>query len=75
MIGWSDLHRRPILNFIAANESGPMMLRAINTQGETKTGEVIAKMIIECIKKVGHENVVQVLTDNASNCVKVGALI
>ncbi|XP_033140903.1 uncharacterized protein LOC103831726 [Brassica rapa] len=73
--GWSDPHRRPILNLIAANESGPMMLRAINTQGETKTGEVIAEMIIECIKEVGHENVVQVLTDNASNCVKAGALI
>lgn len=52
-----------------------MMLRAINTQGETKTGEVIAEMIIECIKEFGHENVVQVLTDNASNCVKAGALI
>ena len=37
--GWSDPHRRPILNLIAANESGPMMLRAVNTQGEAKTGE------------------------------------
>uniref|UniRef100_A0A0D3CVV7 DUF659 domain-containing protein n=1 Tax=Brassica oleracea var. oleracea TaxID=109376 RepID=A0A0D3CVV7_BRAOL len=35
--GWSDPHRRPILNLIAANESGPMMLRAVNTQGEAKT--------------------------------------
>ncbi|XP_013607877.1 PREDICTED: uncharacterized protein LOC106314569 [Brassica oleracea var. oleracea] len=51
------------------------MLRAVNIQGEAKTGEVIAEMIIECIKEVGHENVVQVLTDNASNCVKAGALI
>uniref|UniRef100_A0A0D3E7Q2 DUF659 domain-containing protein n=2 Tax=Brassica oleracea var. oleracea TaxID=109376 RepID=A0A0D3E7Q2_BRAOL len=73
--GWSDPHRRPSLNLIAANESGPMMLRAVNIQGEAKTGEVIAEMIIECIKEVGHENVVQVLTDNASNCVKAGALI
>ncbi|RID75417.1 hypothetical protein BRARA_B02463 [Brassica rapa] len=73
--GWSDPHRRPILNLIAANESGPMMLRAVNTQGEAKTGEVIVEMIIECIKEVGHENVVQILIDNASNCVKAGALI
>ncbi|CAL9222157.1 unnamed protein product [Arabidopsis halleri] len=73
--GWSDPQRRPIFNLIAANESGPMMLRAINSQGETKTGEMIAELIIECIKEVGHENVVQVVTDNASNCVKAGALI
>lgn len=73
--GWSDPQRRPIFNLIAANESGPMMLRAINSQGEMKTGEMIAEMIIECIKEVGHENVVQVVTDNASNCVKAGALI
>ncbi|CAE6074649.1 unnamed protein product [Arabidopsis arenosa] len=73
--GWSDPHRRPIFNLIAANESGPMMLRAINSQGEVKTGEMIAKLIIECIKEVGHENVVQVVTDNAANCVKAGSLI
>ena len=73
--GWSDPQRRPIFNLIAANESGPMMLRAINTHGETKTGEMIAELIIEGIKEAGHENVVQVVTDNASNCVKAGALI
>ncbi|XP_020866146.1 uncharacterized protein LOC110224427 [Arabidopsis lyrata subsp. lyrata] len=73
--GWSDPQRRPIFNLIAANESGPMMLRAINSQGETKTGEMIADLIIECIKEIGHENVVQVVTDNASNCVKAGSLI
>jgi len=44
--GWSDPQRRPIFNLIAANESGPMMLRAINTHGETKTGEMIAELII-----------------------------
>ncbi|XP_018453902.2 uncharacterized protein LOC108825058 [Raphanus sativus] len=73
--GWSDPQRRPIFNLIAANESGPMMLRAINTHGEIKTGEMIAELIIGGIKEAGHENVVKVVTDNASNCVKAGALI
>ncbi|KAL1226374.1 hypothetical protein V5N11_020228 [Cardamine amara subsp. amara] len=73
--GWSDPQRRPIFNLIAANESGPMMLRAINSQGETKSGEMIADLLIECIKEVGHDDVVQIVTDNASNCVKAGSLI
>ncbi|XP_050378514.1 uncharacterized protein LOC126795805 [Argentina anserina] len=73
--GWSDPQRRPIFNMIAANESGPMMLRAINSQGEVKTGEKVAELIIESIKAVGHENVIQIVTDNASNCVRAGALI
>lgn len=51
------------------------MLKAINSQGETKTGEMIAVLIISCIKEIGHENVVQIITDNALNCVKAGALI
>ena len=52
--GWSYPHRKHILNLSAANESGPMMLIVVNTQGETKTGEEIAERIIECIKEVGH---------------------
>ena len=35
--GWSDPQRRPILNFMAVTESGPMFLKAINTEGEVKT--------------------------------------
>ncbi|XP_050387765.1 uncharacterized protein LOC126804047 [Argentina anserina] len=73
--GWSDPQRRPIINLIAANANGPMMLRAVNTQGEIKTGDMIVDLIIECIKEVGHENIVQIVTDNAANCVKAGAII
>ena len=32
--GWSDPQRRPILNFIAMTEGGPMFLKALNTEGE-----------------------------------------
>lgn len=34
--GWSDPERRPILNFMAVSEGGPMFLKAIDTQGEEK---------------------------------------
>ncbi|XP_024164308.1 uncharacterized protein LOC112171343 [Rosa chinensis] len=73
--GWSDAQRRPLINVIATCESGPMMLRAINCEGEFKDHALIADLIIDSIKEVGWENVVQVITDNAPICSKAGALI
>lgn len=35
--GWSDPQRRPILNFMAVTEGGPMFLKSIATEGETKS--------------------------------------
>jgi len=34
--GWSDLQRKPLINFIAINESGSMFLKTIDELGETK---------------------------------------
>lgn len=34
--GWSDPQRRPILNFLAVTEGGPMFLKSIDTEGEVK---------------------------------------
>jgi len=41
--GWSDPQRRPFINFIAINESGPMFLEAIYGSGEIKDKDFIAK--------------------------------
>jgi hypothetical protein len=41
--GWSDAQRRPLLNFLVVTEDGPMFLRAINTEGISKTKEYIAE--------------------------------
>ncbi|XP_048619875.1 uncharacterized protein LOC125590365 [Brassica napus] len=50
---------------------GPLEKAFQNEAREQCDGE----LIIDGIKEAGHENVVQVVTDNASNCVKAGALI
>jgi hypothetical protein len=59
--GWSD----------PDGLSGPMFLRAINTAGDTKSKEYIFERLVETIDFIGAENVVQVVTDNASNCIKL----
>ncbi|KAM1996356.1 hypothetical protein ACFX15_029309 [Malus domestica] len=73
--GWTDAQRRPLINIMATCESGPMFLRAINCEGEYKDKYCIANFLTEAIKEIGHENVVQVITDNAPVCRAAGLLI
>lgn len=73
--GWSDAQKRPLLNFLVVTEDGPMFLRAINTEGISKTKEYIAEKMLAVIDEVGAQNVVQVITDNAANCRAAGIIV
>ncbi|KAL9683714.1 hypothetical protein QQ045_015542 [Rhodiola kirilowii] len=73
--GWSDPSRRPLINFIVCSESGPMFIKAVDCSGEVKGGDFIAHLFREVIDEVGDENVIQVITDNASNCKASGEII
>ncbi|KAG6481700.1 hypothetical protein ZIOFF_058319 [Zingiber officinale] len=73
--GWSDVQRRPLINIIAVCESGPMFLKAINCEGQYKDKIFISKLLINVINEVGHQNVVQVVTDNAPVCKAAGLLV
>ena len=46
-----------------------IFLGAIDISGETKNADFIAKELPKCIEKLGKENIVQVITDSAANCV------
>ncbi|KAG6508125.1 hypothetical protein ZIOFF_033487 [Zingiber officinale] len=72
--GWSDVQRRPQINIMAVCESGPMFLKAINCEGEYKDKTFISKLLINAINEVGHQNVVQVVTDNSLVCKVAGLL-
>ncbi|GKA25224.1 putative zinc transporter protein [Tanacetum coccineum] len=73
--GWSDPHRRPITNFMATSKNGPMFIKAINCMGEFKSKEFIANLMKEVIYETGHQNVVQIITNNAANCKGAGEII
>ena len=73
--GWSDSQRRPLINVMAVSESGPMFMKAVNCAGESKDKHFISELLIACIQEIGPQNVVQVITDNASACKAAGALI
>ncbi|XP_059630555.1 uncharacterized protein LOC132273591 [Cornus florida] len=56
--GWTDPQRRPIINFMAMSENGPMFLKAVNCEGEFKDKFFISELIKETIQEVGPDNVV-----------------
>ncbi|KAF5180325.1 hAT transposon superfamily [Thalictrum thalictroides] len=60
---------------MAASESGPMFLQAVNCEGEYKDKYFISNLLKEVILSVGPQNVVQVITDNAPVCRSAGLLI
>uniref|UniRef100_A0A5B7AFB0 BED-type domain-containing protein n=1 Tax=Davidia involucrata TaxID=16924 RepID=A0A5B7AFB0_DAVIN len=73
--GWSNSQRRPLINFMAVTEDGPMFLKVVDCSGETKDKYFIANLMREVINEVGHENVIQIITDNAPNCKGAGQMI
>ncbi|KAJ9556720.1 hypothetical protein OSB04_011334 [Centaurea solstitialis] len=48
--------------------NGPLFLKSVNCFGEVKDRFFIAELMKEVINEVGHQNVVQIITDNAANC-------
>ncbi|XP_039155472.1 uncharacterized protein LOC104431857 [Eucalyptus grandis] len=73
--GWSDSQRRPLINFMTVSDGEPMFIKSVDCSGETKDMHFIFNLLKGVINEIGHENVVQVITDNASNCKGAGQLI
>lgn len=60
---------------LASNSSGSCFLYAEDYSGVVKTGEAIAQFLLKAIEDIGPANVLQVVTDNASNCKAAGKII
>nr|GEU50439.1 putative hAT dimerization domain, ribonuclease H-like domain protein [Tanacetum cinerariifolium] len=73
--GWSDPTRKPLINFMATSSNSPLYLKAVNCFGEVKDRFFIADLKKEVNNEIGHQNVVQIITDNAANCKAAGQLI
>jgi len=71
----ADAQRRPLINFISVTESGPIFLNSVNAEGEVKNWHYIVEKLEDCIKEVGPQNVIQIITDNVSACKAAGAIV
>ncbi|GBG79132.1 hypothetical protein CBR_g28847 [Chara braunii] len=64
--GATDQRNKPIMNFIAAGQSGPILIRTIDMSARDKTGVSLAKIWEGVIRDdIGVENVKAICTDNA----------
>ena len=73
--GWSDMCHRPLINVLVYCPKGVLFFKVVDASGQKKTSDYIFKILEESIYEVGEENVVQVVTDSASNCVGAGKMI
>ena len=60
---------------MAISDGGSVFIKAIDGSGEFKDKHYIAGVLKDAIKEIGHEKVVQVITDNANVMKAAGALI
>jgi hypothetical protein len=63
---WTDQKRISIMNMCVNCSIGTTFLESKEVSAESHTGELIFQYVKSCIEKVGADNIVQVVTDNAS---------
>ncbi|KAH9308769.1 hypothetical protein KI387_036680, partial [Taxus chinensis] len=73
--GWSDGKNRTIINFLASCPQGTMFLKSVDASDRVKDANLLFELLDEIVLEVGVENVVQIITDNASNYVLAGKML
>ncbi|KAL6561966.1 hypothetical protein OROGR_002973 [Orobanche gracilis] len=73
--GWKDKRERTLINFLVNSPKGSIFLESIDASDYSKTGDKMFELIENCVKAVGEDRVIQVVTDSASNNVKAGKLL
>ncbi|CAN1841571.1 hypothetical protein LINPERHAP1_LOCUS36532 [Linum perenne] len=71
--GWTDRKRRSICNFLVNSPKGTVFIESLDTSHYSKNTQKVFEMLDEVVEKVGEENVIQVITYNASAYKAVGA--
>ncbi len=67
--GWTNVQNRAIINFLVVTGDGAMFVDGVDTSGQIKDADFIAVELEKRIDSIGRDNIVQVVTDSAGNCV------
>lgn len=66
--GWNSAKNQSLINFFVSNFFGSMFLHALDFAMVKKGQKSISGYLLEAIEMVGSNNVVQLITENSSNC-------
>ena len=67
--GWTDGNSRCFINFLVNSPASTWFLKSIYASNSIQNGELMFTYLDDVVEEIGEENVVQVITDNASNYV------
>jgi len=73
--GWTDGKSRTIINFLIACPKRTMFLKSGDASDQVKDAQLLFHLLDGVVIEVGLENVVQIITDNASNYVAAGRML
>ncbi|XP_066381572.1 uncharacterized protein [Miscanthus floridulus] len=62
---WTDKRGRGVMNLVVHSAYGVCFLDSVDCSAVKKNGRYIFELVDRCIKEIGVQNVVQVVTDNA----------
>ncbi|KAH6796937.1 hAT dimerization domain-containing protein / transposase-like protein [Perilla frutescens var. hirtella] len=69
--GWCDsVSSKDIVNFLVNSLRGSVFLKSLDVSEVVKNSKTLFKMLDSIVEKIGETNVIQVVTDKASNYVK-----
>ena len=68
---WSDRKNKSLMNIVAHCPAGTTFLYSEDTSAEKYNANYIFQFVDKIIRDAGTENMVQIVTDNASNNMKV----
>ncbi|XP_043693373.1 uncharacterized protein LOC122643867 [Telopea speciosissima] len=73
--GWTDKKGRHLINFLVNSTEGTFFLGSVDASSQIQDAKMLFEFLDSKIEEIEEENVVQVVTDNASNYVATGRLL
>ncbi|XP_057986679.1 uncharacterized protein LOC110658706 [Hevea brasiliensis] len=73
--GWIDKKQRTLINFLVNSPKETIFMESVDASEYSKTSDKMYELLNRFVEHVGEANVVQVVIDNARNCVLAGKLL
>ncbi|KAL6535714.1 hypothetical protein OROHE_012558 [Orobanche hederae] len=73
--GWEDRKHRCLIKFLVNTPRGSFFLESVDASAVAKTGDMLFELISKYVEMIGPKNVVQVVTDSASNNKAAGRML